>query len=475
MAIDRETITETVFAGTRTPADRLRLAGRRRLPGGRLRRRPAPTTPTRPRPAARGGRRLHAAPSRSRFNADGGHNEWVDAVCNQHHQRAGRRVPGQAVRRLRDPAGRRQRAATMTGPFRTGWQMDYPSIAELPRAALRDRRRRRTTATTPTRSSTRWSTRPTGGRRGRGDRPVPGGRGRSSPRTCRSSRCGSRRRSAGYSENVDRRPVRPVRRASTGPRDHRQQLRPRHDRPACRSGRPPGGRPIASPAPPGAVATPGLGRRRTDARPTPWTGPALRRGRVMGRYVAPPPAADDPGPHRGHVPDLSLVYALPGDPIAGLCGDRPLLPASSAQLREQFNLDDPLVVQYVKYIGGTCSPATSADLRRQPGHRPDPARRCPVTVKLAAVAILFEIVIGIVAGVLAGIRARRLRRQPRARLDDLVVISIPIFVLGFVAQFLFGVKLGWFSADRRHPERLVQTTSCPASCSRRCRWPTSPG
>ena len=44
------------------------------------------------------------------------------------------------------------------------------------------------------------------------------------------------------------------------------------------------------------------------------------------------------------------VWALPGDPFAGKCGDRPCPAAYVAEMREKFNLDDPLLVQYFKYL-----------------------------------------------------------------------------------------------------------------------------
>lgn len=46
----------------------------------------------------------------------------------------------------------------------------------------------------------------------------------------------------------------------------------------------------------------------------------------------------------------AMVYALPGDPVRALAGDRPLSPAVQAQIRANFNLDDPFPVQYAKYI-----------------------------------------------------------------------------------------------------------------------------
>ena len=139
---------------------------------------------------------------------------------------------------------------------------------------------------------------------------------------------------------------------------------------------------------------------------------------------------------------FAMVYALPGDPIRALGGDRPLAPAVVAELRDEYNLDDPLVVQYVKYVGDLLQGDFGTSFNGRPVLETI-EQRLPVTVRLTVAAISFEVVIGIVAGVLAGIRRNGL-------LDNLVlvsstlVISIPILVLGFVAQFVFGLQLGWF-------------------------------
>ena len=47
----------------------------------------------------------------------------------------------------------------------------------------------------------------------------------------------------------------------------------------------------------------------------------------------------------------ALVFALPGDPTSGKCGDKPCPATVVAELREKYNLDDPLPVAYAKYMG----------------------------------------------------------------------------------------------------------------------------
>lgn len=137
-----------------------------------------------------------------------------------------------------------------------------------------------------------------------------------------------------------------------------------------------------------------------------------------------------------------LVFALPGDPTAGRCGERPCPPSYVAAFRAEYNLDKPLLVQYglylekllhgnlgVDYYGNTVVSELGA--------------RYPVTIKLAIIALLVEIVIGILAGAWAGVRRGKFIDY-FVLVSSLVVISIPIFVIGSLAQLVFSLRLGWF-------------------------------
>ena len=139
---------------------------------------------------------------------------------------------------------------------------------------------------------------------------------------------------------------------------------------------------------------------------------------------------------------FSMVYALPGDPIRALAGDRPLSEAVQAQLRTEYNLDDPLLIQYAKYLGGLVQGDFGTDFSGRPV-LDTIVDRLPVTARLALVAGAFEILIGIRAGVLAGLR-RGSFFDNLVLVSTTVVVSIPVFVLGFLAQYVFGVRLGWF-------------------------------
>ena len=162
----------------------------------------------------------------------------------------------------------------------------------------------------------------------------------------------------------------------------------------------------------------------------------------MGRYVARRLLLTIPVLVGASFLIFAMVYALPGDPIRALAGERPLSPAVMAQLRDEFNLNDPLFVQYVKYVGDLLQGDLGTDFRGR-AVTDTIARTLPVTAKLTAVAVAFEVIIGIVAGVLAGIR-RNGYFDNLVLVSTTVIVSIPILVLAFISQYLFGLKFGWF-------------------------------
>lgn len=136
-----------------------------------------------------------------------------------------------------------------------------------------------------------------------------------------------------------------------------------------------------------------------------------------------------------------MVFALPGDPIIALGGDRGLNPAVADALRAQYNLDQPFIVQYLIYIGGILTGDLGTTFSGQPVSD-ILARTFPVTLRLALIAIVIEAVLGIAAGLISGLKKNG-AFDTISLLISLVLISLPIFVLAFVAQFVFAIRLGW--------------------------------
>jgi oligopeptide transport system permease protein len=136
----------------------------------------------------------------------------------------------------------------------------------------------------------------------------------------------------------------------------------------------------------------------------------------------------------------AMVFLLPGDPLAALGGDRPLSPAVAAQLRAQYHLDEPFWLQYLHYLGGMAH----GDLGRAYSGLPVNdvlAQAFPVTIRLALIALAVEAALGVTFGVIAGLRQGGIF-DATVLIAGLVIIAVPIFVLAFLAQFIFGVRLG---------------------------------
>jgi len=134
-----------------------------------------------------------------------------------------------------------------------------------------------------------------------------------------------------------------------------------------------------------------------------------------------------------------LVYALPGDPWVGRCGERPCSAAYIEKFKRDYNLDKPLLVQYGLYM----SKLLRGDLGinfygNSVSH--ELAIRYPTTTKLAIIALVFETIAGITLGVIAALR-RGKWIDSFITVATLVIIAMPIFVVGVLLQF-FILKAG---------------------------------
>ncbi|MBF6173249.1 ABC transporter permease [Nocardia blacklockiae] len=136
----------------------------------------------------------------------------------------------------------------------------------------------------------------------------------------------------------------------------------------------------------------------------------------------------------------AMVFLIPGDPIRALAGDRPMTPAVEATLRARYHLDQPFVIQYLEYLKGIVTFDFGTSFSGRPV-RDELARAFPITLRLAVMAVVIEAVFGIAFGLVAGLRKGKLFDSTMLVLS-LVIIAVPIFVLGFLAQFLLGVKWG---------------------------------
>jgi oligopeptide transport system permease protein len=152
-----------------------------------------------------------------------------------------------------------------------------------------------------------------------------------------------------------------------------------------------------------------------------------------------------------------LVLGMPGDPLASMCGERGCDPTTAAALRAQFHIGDPLHIQYFEYMKGVLTFDFGETFSRRPVV--EVMRDAfPITIRLASVAFAIELLIGIPLGLLAGLRRGKLF-DSGVLMGTLLVISVPVFVIGFLLQYYLGIKLGLFSptvsGDARWSELLL--------------------
>jgi peptide/nickel transport system permease protein len=138
-----------------------------------------------------------------------------------------------------------------------------------------------------------------------------------------------------------------------------------------------------------------------------------------------------------------VMHILPGDPITSALGPKGD-PETIARIQDQLGLNDPLIVQYGRFLGDVVTLNFGNSLTA--GHRPiidEMSERFPATLELVIPAALLALVLGIVGGALAASRRKR-ATDYGLRIYSVVIYSIPIFWLGLMFQLVFGLHLGWF-------------------------------
>lgn len=138
-----------------------------------------------------------------------------------------------------------------------------------------------------------------------------------------------------------------------------------------------------------------------------------------------------------------MVFAMPGDPIAALFGDKQPPEALLEQIRAQYALDQPFIIQYLNYLGGIFRLDFGTTFSGQPVIDVL-ARTFPVTLRLATEAIVLAFILAIVIGALSAF-FKNTWFDHAMLVMSLVFVAVPVFVVGFLAQFFIGVQLGWAS------------------------------
>jgi peptide/nickel transport system permease protein len=139
---------------------------------------------------------------------------------------------------------------------------------------------------------------------------------------------------------------------------------------------------------------------------------------------------------------FSLMYVIPGDPARLMLGQRADI-ASIEAVRKQLGLDDPLYIQYGRFI----YKAVQGDLGRSYSSNRDVLKTIletfPATALLAVSSLILSSILGIIIGVISAVRPYTLADN-LSMLVALFGISFPPFAFGLVMALIFGAWLKWF-------------------------------
>ena len=139
------------------------------------------------------------------------------------------------------------------------------------------------------------------------------------------------------------------------------------------------------------------------------------------------------------------MHFLPGDPLLIHMAQSDMLELNEESLnvfRHQFGLDKPLPAQYATWVAGLLHGDFGKSLGYQDKVSTFLVERLPVTLHLGVLAFILSVTFGILAGALAAIRRGKWLDTSMTFLAN-IGITIPIFWLGILMIYYFGLKLGW--------------------------------
>ncbi len=141
------------------------------------------------------------------------------------------------------------------------------------------------------------------------------------------------------------------------------------------------------------------------------------------------------------------LFTYVGDPINNLVG-QDTSTEDREQLREDLGLNDPMPVQFARFVGNAVQGSFGLSYRHGRPVAELIAERLPATLELSFAAALFALVIGIPMGIFAALNPRSLLSRA-FMIISLVGISLPTFLIGILLILLFSVTLGWLPSFGR--------------------------
>ncbi|WBU57375.1 ABC transporter permease [Paracoccus sediminicola] len=162
---------------------------------------------------------------------------------------------------------------------------------------------------------------------------------------------------------------------------------------------------------------------------------------------------------------FALQQLLPGDPVLALAGeDRD--PETLERLRELYHLNDPIWMQYLRWIGGVLQGDFGQSIRTGLPVSEMIASKLPVTIQLAVMSMIFAAAIGIPAGIISAVKKGTMTDYV-ANIVALSGLSLPNFWLGIMLILLVSVRWQLLPASgyvplTEDPLQSIRTMLMPA-------------
>lgn len=141
------------------------------------------------------------------------------------------------------------------------------------------------------------------------------------------------------------------------------------------------------------------------------------------------------------------IFRFMGDPVENMLGQE-ATQADRQALIERLGLDDPIPVQYVRFVGNALQGEFGVSYRFGRPVAELISERLPATLELAAVSAVFALVFGVLFGVYTGIRREGFVANVIMSVS-LIGVSLPTFLIGILLIWIFAVELGWLPSFGR--------------------------
>ncbi|TQR18321.1 ABC transporter permease [Psychrobacillus soli] len=148
---------------------------------------------------------------------------------------------------------------------------------------------------------------------------------------------------------------------------------------------------------------------------------------------------------------FSIIHAIPGDPATVILGDH-ATPEAVKELRTEMGLDKPLISQYFAYVKSIVTGDLGNSLRTKKPIQEEITPYLAATIELMFASMIIATVIGVNAGILAAWK-RASWFDNIAMFIALVGVSMPVFWLGLMEQWIFSEKLSWLPSIGRFNAR----------------------